>query len=272
VACGSGPDFAIVDRRDDVARHGKNRCEQIDDGSQKKPRPGQIHVEPQPCEEPGQSPGGLRGPKRYVALGLPTRERPVPLRDSIMLASGYQRRPAPTLDVARCSVHLTAPSGQRRSASAVISGAAVEVGQTAGRSVTTKLTVKAPRCAAGAERVGAAAPRLRVHTAKRPGRRGRWRVRGNYSIGGSVGTDWTTIEACSSTTTVVHQGRVRVFDRIKGSTEIVRAGEKYVAGPASSALRSARPQRRVESHLGIRPWPRPRLPSLFLAANPALAP
>jgi hypothetical protein len=54
-------------------------------------------------------------------------------------------------------------------------------------------------------------------------------VRGQYSMGASFGTDWTTVEGCSSTTTIVHRGRVEVFDRVKRRIITVRAGDRFVA-------------------------------------------
>jgi hypothetical protein len=158
--------------------------------------------------------------------------RLVPLRYSILLASGYRRRPAPTLDAANCPVRVTATPGQGRIASADVSGAAVTVRQTPGRTVTTTLTVKPPACAAGGRMaVVAREPRLGVNTDRR---RGRWKVKGRFSIAAAFGTEWTTLEGCSRTVTVVRRGRVQVYDRAKRRTVTVRAGHRYVA-------RNARP-------------------------------
>ncbi len=217
VSCGPGQDLAIVDRRDRVVRRGANRCEQVDDGSRRKPRPGWVYVHPQRC-------AGSRG----ADLGLPAMHRLVPLRYAILLASGFRRRPAPMLDASDCPVRVTATPGRGASASADVSGGAVAVDQSSGRRVATTLTVKRPACGAGGRRLAASTrrSRARVRTHRRPGR---WRVRGKFSLGASFGTDWTTIEGCSGTTTVVHRGRVRVFDRVKRRTVTVRAGHRYVA-------------------------------------------
>jgi Ca2+-binding RTX toxin-like protein len=218
LSCGPGQDFAIVDRRDPFVKRGDNRCEQVDDGTQRVPTPGRVYVEPQRCT----------GSAEDVQLGLPTMHRLVPLRYSVMLPSGYRRRPAPTLDTADCPIHLTATPGQGRSATATISGGAVTVDQTSGRGVVTMLTVRSPKCAASAETASAAARAQRLRLSTR-GRRGRWRVLGRYSIGASVGTDWTTLEHCTSTTTVVRRGRVQVFDRVRHRTVTVGAGHRYVS-------------------------------------------
>jgi len=216
VSCGRGRDLAIIDRNDRVVRRGSRRCERVDDGSQTKPRPGWVYVRPQRCGA------------EAVELGLVAMHRLVPLRYSILLPSGYRRRPAPTLDASDCPVRVTATPGRRRSASADVSGAAVTVDQSSGRRVATTLTVKPPRCVNGARSAALAAGerRVRFKTRRRPGR---WRMAGNFSIGASLGTDWTTVEGCLSTITIVRRGRVKVFDRVKRRTVIVPAGQRYVA-------------------------------------------
>jgi Ca2+-binding RTX toxin-like protein len=215
VSCGPGRDFAIVDRGDRVLRRGKNRCERVDDGSTTRPRPGWVYVHPLTCTE-------------EVRLGLPAQHRLVPLRHSILLSSGFRRRPPPTLDAADCTFRLRAALEGARVASADVSGGPATVDQTSGRTITTELTVKRPACSAQARFSVAPTrdPRVRINTLRR---RGHWKVRGKYSIGGSFGTDWTTIDGCSETTTIVRRGRVKVFDRAKRRTVVVRAGHRYVA-------------------------------------------
>jgi Ca2+-binding RTX toxin-like protein len=217
VSCGPGQDLAIVDSADRVARSGRNRCERVDDGSRRKPRPGWVYVHPQRCATSAKG----------VELGLPAMHRLVPLRYAILLASGFGQRKAPTLDAADCTVRVKATPGQGRSASADVSGAAVTVDQSSGRRVTTTLTVKPPACAAGGRTaVVAREPRLRVNTDRR---RGRWKVNGAFSIAAAFGTEWTTLEGCSRTVTTVRRGRVQVYDRVKHRTVTVRAGHRYVA-------------------------------------------
>jgi RTX calcium-binding nonapeptide repeat (4 copies) len=215
VSCGPGQDLAIVDRADRVARSGPNRCERVDDGTDTKPRRGWVYVHPQRCATAAQ-------------LGLPAMHRLVPLRYSVLLASGSGQRTAPTLDASECSIRVRATPGQGRTASADVSGTAVTVGQSSGRRVTTTLTVRRPRCAGRRRSPNALPPeaRLRVATDRR---RGRWRVKGKHSIAAAVGTDWVTLEGCSRTVTVVRRGRVQVFDRVKRRTVTVRAGHRYVA-------------------------------------------
>jgi RTX calcium-binding nonapeptide repeat (4 copies) len=212
VSCGPGQDFAIVDRRDRVVRSGPNRCEQVDDGRATKPRPGRVYVRPAACG---------------AELGLPAMHRLVPLRYPVLLRTGYRGRPAPWFDASDCRVRLTATPGQGRSAYADVSGGAAQLNQTAGRQVATLLGVVPPECAgAGAARAQQRSSRLRVKTGRG---RGHWRVRGKYSVGASFGTDWTTVEGCSQTTTIVRRGRVRVRDDVRRRTVVVRAGHRYVA-------------------------------------------
>jgi Ca2+-binding RTX toxin-like protein len=215
VSCGPGQDLAIVDRFDRVARSGPNDCERVDDGRHTRPRPGWVYVHPQRCATSAE-------------LGLPAMHRRVPLRYSILLASGFRQRPAPTLDASECPLRVRATPGQGRTASAEVSGAAVSVGQSSGRRVFTTLTVRGPRCAGRRRSPNALPPEARLHVAT-DRRRGRWRVKGKHSIAAAIGTDWVTLESCSRTVTVVRRGRVQVFDRAQQRTVTVRAGHRYVA-------------------------------------------
>jgi Ca2+-binding RTX toxin-like protein len=219
VSCGPGTDLAIVDAQDPVVRRGPNRCEQVDAagaGSRdEKPRPGRVAVRPRAC----------RGAEAGVSL--PAMHRWVPLRYSFLIVSGFRRRPAPGLDTTGCAIGVTAATGRGRSASAVVSGGKADLRQAGRRRVTTSLIVEPPSCRRGATAAAArGGPRLRVATRRH---RGRWQVRGSYSIGASYGTDWTTVDTCAGTTTIVRRGRVRVYDRVKRRTVMVRAGHRYVA-------------------------------------------
>jgi Ca2+-binding RTX toxin-like protein len=219
VSCGAGKDLAIVDSRDPVVRRGPRRCEQVDRPNRNDPRPGWVYVHPRRC------PSSEEG----VGLALPAMHREVPLRYAILLASGFRGRRAPTLDVADCPARLTASPGKGPDASADLSGAAATIRQIPGRRVTTMLTVERPACAQSAGQAGEAARAPRRLRAKSRHRRARLKVAGRYSIGASFGTTWTTVEECSRTTTIVRRGRVKVYDRVKRRTVMVRAGHRYVA-------------------------------------------
>jgi hypothetical protein len=217
VACGRGKDLAIIDRGDDVVRQGPDRCEQVDTG-RRKPRPCWVYLHPRCASGP--------------SVNLTNMHRLVPLSYSFLVASGYRSRRPPTLDTADCWVRMTAATGRRTSAAADVLGTPVTIKQTPGRRVTTVLALERPACAAAAGTPATAAARrrhFRVRTSRRRGNR--VKVSGRYSSGGSEGTDWTTIDRCSGTTTRVRRGRVRVFDRTKHRAVIVRAGGTYTARP-----------------------------------------
>jgi Ca2+-binding RTX toxin-like protein len=218
VSCGPGPDFAIVDPRDRVLRRGPNRCEQVDDGRDTDPGRGEVWLSPEGCSQPAGD----------VGLGLPATDRLVPLRYSVMVESGLERRPAPTIDTSDCRLRLRADPGVGPAATAELSGAAAAIRQLGRRVITTVLAIEDPPCPAGSGALKAAGEerRLRVRTGKR---RGRWQVRGRFSAAASEGTDWITVETCTSTTTIVHRGRVRVRDFGRGGAVVVSAGRRYVA-------------------------------------------
>ena len=179
---------------------------------------------------------------KSVGLGLPAMHRLVPLRYAILLASGFGQRKAPTVDAANCTVRVKATPGQGRSASADVSGAAVTIRQSSGRRVTTTLTVKPPACAAGGRAaVVAREPRLRVNTDRRPGR---WKVKGAFSIAAAFGTEWTTLEGCRRTVTMVRRGVFR-------STTAPSAARSPCA-LATGTLREKRGRRDEEGAVAMR--------------------
>jgi len=53
--------------------------------------------------------------------------------------------------------------------------------------------------------------------------------------GASYSTDLTTIEECDRTMTIVHEGRVEVFDTTRGVRARVSAGERYEAQTPGAA-------------------------------------
>jgi hypothetical protein len=218
VSCGPGQDFAIIDPGDRVLRRGPNRCERVDDGRDTDPGRGEVLLSPEGCSQPA----------RDVGLGLPATQRLVPLRYSVMVDSGSERRPAPTIDTSDCRLRVRARAGAGPAGTAEVSGAAAEIRQVGRRLVTTVFAVEKPSCPAGAAALKGAADerRLRVRTGRR---RGRWQVRGQYSVAATQGTDWITVETCTSTTTIVRSGRVRILDLERQRTRVVSAGQRYVA-------------------------------------------
>jgi hypothetical protein len=218
VTCGPGVDLAIVDPGDPVVTSGPDRCEQVDDG-RLAPRRGRVSVRPMRCSA---GDGGAQ-------LTLPAMSRPVPLRYVLGLTTGTGGRPAPTLAPASCAVQVDAvPAGGAKAVSAELTGDAVTVRQTSTRQITTALTVRRPACAEGAAASAAGSKARRVRLRSKRGR-GHWQVRGRFSTGAAEGTEWTTVESCTRTTTIVRSGRVRVFDRARHRSVLVRGGGSYTA-------------------------------------------
>ena len=60
-------------------------------------------------------------------------------------------------------------------------------------------------------------------------RGGRWRTATGSVSAGSIGTRWLTTLFCDATSVTVRQGRVRVFDKVRKRTRILRAGQTYLA-------------------------------------------
>jgi len=60
-------------------------------------------------------------------------------------------------------------------------------------------------------------------------RGGRWRTRTGSLSASSIGTRWLTTLRCDGTSVTVREGRVRVFDRIRRRTVIVRRNQTYLA-------------------------------------------
>jgi hypothetical protein len=60
-------------------------------------------------------------------------------------------------------------------------------------------------------------------------RGGRWRTSTGSVSAGSIGTKWLTTLRCDATSITVREGRVRVFDKVRKRTRILRAGQTYLA-------------------------------------------
>ena len=84
-----------------------------------------------------------------------------------------------------------------------------------------------------------AAPRRALAAASRRRRRarrlwvrdrgGRWRTRTGSLTASSIGTRWLTTLRCDGTSVTVREGRVRVFDRVRRRTIVVRRNQTYLA-------------------------------------------
>jgi hypothetical protein len=164
-----------------------------------------------------------------LRFGIPGMRRFVRLQDRLLLPLGSR------IDTRRGRVRLSSARGRRRSAqSATLSGAAFSVRQGRSRSGLTTLTLRGgdfSKCATGA----AAGPgEARAAGGRRVRRlfgrgRGRFRTRGRNSSATVRGTVWSVEDRCDGTLTTVRRGTVRVFDRVRRRTVILRSGQRYLA-------------------------------------------
>ncbi len=90
---------------------------------------------------------------------------------------------------------------------------------------------RGPRARTRTNRGLAVASRRRRRRARRlwvRDRGGRWRTRTGYLTASSIGTRWLTTLRCDGTSVTVREGRVRVFDRVRRRTVIVRRNQTYL--------------------------------------------
>jgi Ca2+-binding RTX toxin-like protein len=215
VGCGDAGDLAIVDRRDNVLE-----CETVDRAGARRLAVGSS---------------ALVRPESEFRLRLRQGHRFFPLTEKKL-----KIRIGSTIDPQAGVVRLTTAknrAGARQVAS--VSAGRFTVRQKRRRRPVTELELSGglPDCPGSATRQGSAkrpaAPltrSLRVDVKdERP--RGRFRVRGRFSIGGSRGTEWITEDSCDGTLTTVISGTVRVRDFGRGETVMVRQGKPYLATP-----------------------------------------
>jgi TolB protein len=128
------------------------------------------------------------------------------------------------LDTRHGTVKLTtALPGHRGTGTTTASRGIFALSQTA---TTTDLTLDFPRCPSARASVVRRPPPPDVAAVKvkaRSSRRYPVRVKGRYSIGASYGTEWTTTNRCSGTTTRVTEGTVAVRDLVAKRTVAVRS-------------------------------------------------
>jgi hypothetical protein len=119
---------------------------------------------------------------------------------------------------------------------ALVSAGRFTVRQRGDRRPITELRLAGalPDCSGSSGRGRAATPgsprRLNVDITKKK-QRGRYAVRGKYSVAAATGTAWLTEDRCDGTLTTVKSGTVRVLNLERGRTVIVNAGHSYLARP-----------------------------------------
>ncbi|HET6549787.1 MAG TPA: choice-of-anchor Q domain-containing protein, partial [Solirubrobacter sp.] len=136
-----------------------------------------------------------------------------------------------TVDARKGVVELTSqPRAGAPAQTAVFYDGIFKVTQT--RGITDlRLTEKLARC-------GKRSARAAAKKAKRPKKRRLWgdgkgsfRTTGRYSAATVRGTKWLVQDSCNGTLTRVKAGSVKVRDKVRKRTKVVRAGKKYLARP-----------------------------------------
>jgi Ca2+-binding RTX toxin-like protein len=209
VNCGDDGDLAIVDRSDTV-----RDCKWIDRGGKRRlvvARSALVRATPNAF--------GLRLPDGHRFFDLSSAVK-IPIASTVDPNDGVVQ-----LATARNR------AGARQEIS--VSQGVFSVRQDAAKRAVTELRLAGRLRACGrsarAPRAPTDAPLRRLYTRVDKSKRGRYRVRGRYSIGAAVGTAWLTADRCDGTYTHVDSGVVRVRDRRRHTTVTVRAGESYLA-------------------------------------------
>jgi Ca2+-binding RTX toxin-like protein len=211
VACGDGGDLVIPDPSDRV-----RDCETVDRPVHPHPRVGRYAV--------------LRTEGDF-ALQLPSGRRFFPWHGTLTIPIGS------TVDPKASVVRLTTArtrSGVGQQV-ALVSAGRFTVRQKGDRRPITEFRLAGgpPDCPWSSRRRGVTRRRppreLDVAIGKKKKQRGRYEVRGRYSIAGAVGTSWLTEDRCDGTFTHVDSGVVRVRDLVRKKIVTVRAGDSYLA-------------------------------------------
>jgi CSLREA domain-containing protein len=146
-----------------------------------------------------------------------------------VLQDGQQLPMGSTIDTSKGRVNLVAAANKSgKTQKAWFYQGLFKVNQSKGRKPLTTLTMTGKlQCAKGAQ-ANAAAKKKRKRRLWGDGK-GRFRTKGKRSAATVVGTKWLVVDTCTSTTTKVIRGKVKVRDFKRRKTIIVRAGHQYVA-------------------------------------------
>jgi hypothetical protein len=138
------------------------------------------------------------------------------------------------LDTREGSVTLSSALANGATQSAIFHGGLFEVRQPKGAGGLTELVLRG--ALTGCSGSGARGAAVSKKTKRKPPRRlwgrdskGNFRTRGGNSVATVRGTAWYVEDRCDGTLTRVSEGSVRVYDRGRHSTVVVRAGHSYLA-------------------------------------------
>jgi Ca2+-binding RTX toxin-like protein len=198
VRCGSGVDFAIVDRVDLLFD-----CERVDRGGRRRPVLGRLAV--------------LRPLAGTLQLRLAGTERSIPLQDTVRVPLRS------AVDAGSGEVRLTVAGGRRgRTRAAVLRDGRFVARQRRGREALTGLRVlrtERGSCGSDDQVLG----RLTVRAG------GGFRTRGRHASALGRRATWLTEDRCGGTLVRALRGRVEVVDR-RAERRVLRAGRSYFAG------------------------------------------
>jgi Ca2+-binding RTX toxin-like protein len=213
VSCGPGLDLAIVDRYDEV----RPDCDNVDRGRRRPP--------------PFRRSAWARSMRGMLMLRLPNASRFVALPGSVEfpLGSTVSARASAVRVGTTQTRRGTVQQGSFRGGPFVVLQGRGARPVTQVRLIGGDVTV----CRASGRDRKKVRARLRAHVEKK--RRGKknppvkLKVVGDYSDGAAEGTTWVTEDRCDGTLTRVMEGAVRVRDRTRHRTVVVRAGDTYLA-------------------------------------------
>jgi hypothetical protein len=144
------------------------------------------------------------------------------------LKVGEQIPVGTTVDTSKGRITLvTAAKGSKTSQADFYQGV-FKVGQ-AKKSKLTTLTLTQKLSCAGASKAATTARKKRRKRRLWGDGHGSFRTKGRHSAATVVGTKWLVEDTCTTTTTTVKRGKVKVRDFAKKKTVTVKAGHKYVA-------------------------------------------
>ena len=124
---------------------------------------------------------------------------------------------------------VAAANGSGGTATADFYDGLFKVGQTKGKKPITTLTLVETLSCKGANKAATIARKKKRRRRLWGDGHGRFRTNGSHSAATVVGTKWMVEDTCTTTTTKVARGRVKVRDFVKKKTVFVKAGHKYVA-------------------------------------------
>ena len=143
----------------------------------------------------------------------------------VELTEGQQIPLGTIVDTRKGKVTIVAAAGSGQTAD--FYDGLFKLSQTKGNKPITVLTL-VEKLSCAKKNANAAAKKKRKRRLWGDGK-GRFRTKGKHSAATVVGTKWLVRDTCTTTTTRVVNGKVRVRDFVKKKNVIVKAGKKYVA-------------------------------------------